>query len=292
MTAVIRPASLSYRQADTANVDILNMAPHAFIYSNDTETPHLHALMSSRIQDMLQILKTKGLIFDAFSRDELPYTLENYQLVIAAGGDGTQLDAAIRISNTPLCGVRLLPEKSIGYLCKLDFDTFDAFIHRYLKHQVQLEYTPRLQCLIDDIPLPQPVLNDILIANVCPARATRFELAFRQQEAAFCSSGIWIATQPGSHGAAYAAGATPIPQTQQDLALYCVRECSPYRKTQTIPNSPDICSRFVPSQESPVIHIRDHNSMLYLDGGLVQHALKYGQKVTFKPHPNTLIRLF
>lgn len=254
----------------------------AFIYAETTESHAFVSIQHERLNHIRATLKQAGFAYDAFVRDHLPASLDGYDFVLAVGGDGTQLEAASRLTHTPLCAVRLLPEKSVGFLCKLDFSEVEAFIQRYQAGKAHLESIPRLQCVIDGMPLPYAILNDVLITNACPARATRFSMAFRQTEASVCSSGIWVATQPGSYGAAQAAGATPLPQSCANMAVYCLRECS--RIEQQSHNVIPKWSAFIPNTESPVITLEDNSSVLYLDGGLVQQALKQGQTVKFQRH--------
>lgn len=292
MAFAIRPASLSYRQADTANEDNLPMTRLALIYSDITDPPDLFPVLNRRVQDLYAILARRGLSFDTFARRDLPSSLDGYDLVIAAGGDGTQLDSARRLTDTPLCGVRLLPEKSVGFLCGLDYSDFEAFIDRYLAQNLRYEHISRLQCVIDGEPKPFAILNDALIAHACPARASRFLLKFRQHCAHVCSSGIWVATQPGSHGAAKAAGATPLDENDANLAVYCVRECS---RCELLSNSDslfELSSAFELAEESPIVTLEDNSSVLYSDGGIVQHPLHLGQTVCFQKHASDLIRVF
>jgi NAD+ kinase len=254
----------------------------AFIYAETTESHAFVSIQHERLNHIRATLKQAGFAYDAFVRDHLPPSLDGYDFVLAVGGDGTQLEAASRLTHTPLCAVRLLPEKSVGFLCKLDFSEVEAFIQRYQAGKAHLESIPRLQCVIDGMPLPYAILNDVLITNACPARATRFSMAFRQTEASVCSSGIWVATQPGSHGAAKAAGAMSLMPESSEMAVYCLRECA--RIEQQSPDAILKWSTFTPNTESPVIRLEDNNSVLYLDGGLVQQALKQGQTVKFQRH--------
>ena len=256
----------------------------ALIYADRLDIPGQHAVQRERLRAIRAALLDAGLHVTDFPRNVLPDSLDGFGLAVAAGGDGTQLDAAQRLLSSPLCAVRLFPETSVGFLCNVDYGDFPRLLRTVLDGTAARISTPRLQILVDGTPVSCPVLNDVLVAHPCPARASRFELSFGGTARALCTSGIWIATQPGSHGAARSAGATPLPDSAPDMAVFCIRECA---DTGGLPDT----AAFRPDTDALSLRVLSPGLCAFLDGGLRQIPLSRGQTVTFRPHPAPLVRL-
>ena len=241
---------------------------------------------------MVGSLQLRGFDVTRMPRDDLPQRLDDYDLVVAAGGDGTQLDAAMRMRrpDTWLCGVRLFPDRSVGYLCRMDYDDFDRFAG-YLRDDTGKLVTDRVQrlaCEIDGERLDVPAVNDVLVAHECPARASRYRITFGASTQLQCSSGIWVATNSGSHAAAHAAGADALAPDDADGCIFVVRELSQYPADQ----APLRKSRFCAGVDDFSIEAVSSNLRLYFDGALAEFAIQKHQIVRFRPHPVALRRLF
>lgn len=257
------------------------MMKTALIYPDRLDSDALWLLQKERLLQMESLLEKKNWKFDRYNRRELPETLDNYDLVVAAGGDGTQLDAAMRMLDTPLCAIRLFPEKSIGFHCSADFDQFETLISRIEEGSAVLADVPRLQAVVDETYISVPILNDILVAHACPARASRYEISFENAVEAHCSSGIWIATQPGSHGASKSAGAPVLESAQSEKAVFCVRECA-------MSSAKIHTGIVIPGQTPFGIRIQSAALNLYFDGGLSVFSISKDQMLTICAHPNPL----
>lgn len=252
----------------------------AFVYADRLDFEGLYAFQTDRVELMGAMMTARGWDVTPFTRIELPEHLDGFDLVVAAGGDGTQLDAAMRIKSTPLCAVRLFPKKSVGFLCSFDFDRFDTFLDQFEAGVSPLTEVARLQIFIDGQAVQTPVLNDILLAHKCPARASRYVIEFGEVVQSQCSSGIWVATQPGSYGGARSAGAQPL--TDPDRAVFCVRECP---KPGTLKSD-----SFLPGRDHFMLSAAGSDLILFLDGGLTQIPLENGQAITFGRHPYSLLK--
>lgn len=253
----------------------------ALICPDRQDSDALEQLQAARLAQMEAVLAAQNWSYDRFVRGALPLSLDGYDCVIAAGGDGTQLETAMRLRSTPLCAVRLFPEKSIGFHCEIDYHAFDTMLAAIERGRAHLVEIPRLQAVVDGAPLNTPVLNDILVAHACPARAARYDIAFEQNTESHCSSGIWIATQPGSHGASKSAGAPVLEKECADLAVFCVRECA--HKNTAIQSGV-----FAPGKNTLEITNRTFGLSLFFDGGLAAVPVQFGQKITLCAHPNPL----
>ena len=272
----------------------------ALVFPEKLEARPLYEMREKRVMSMHDILKAHDCEVDLVPRDKLPESLDNYDFVVAAGGDGTQLDTALRLrdlNRSLMCAVRLFPERSVGYLCNVDIDDFEAFIDKLDQSGKpllsQCEPLPRLQCFIDDVAIREPIVNDILLSHVCPARAARYSISFNHNEQKQCSSGIWVATNAGSHAASHAAGAPALEKADPLGCIFCVRELSQFSCMDAWDESiePLKISRFIPGEDELVIESLGSSLHLYFDGGLVEYSILPHQKITFKYHSALLRRL-
>ena len=272
----------------------------ALVYPEKLEAKPLYDMREARISSINQILKDHGCLVTQMPRDQLPETLDDFDFVVAAGGDGTQLDTALRLRDPKrsfICGVRLFPERSVGYLCNVDIDGFAHFMDKLEQNNAPLseqsEPLTRLQCFIDDVPIREPALNDILLTHACPARASRYTITFNQNEQKQCSSGLWIATNAGSHAASHSAGAPILDRADPLGCVFCVRELCQFSSLDAWNEDidPIQMARFIPGEDELTIEILGSSLHLYYDGGLVEYSLLPHQKITFKYHPSLLRRL-
>ncbi len=264
----------------------------ALTYPNRYDSAQMNEICGARIDAMVGSLQLRGFDVTQIPRDDLPQRLDDYDLVVAAGGDGTQLDAAMRIRrpDTWLCGVRLFPERSVGYLCRMDYDDFDRFAG-YLRDDTGKLVTDRVQrlaCEIDGERLDVPVVNDVLVAHECPARASRYRISFGGRTQLQCSSGIWVATNSGSHAAAHAAGADALNDADFAGCVFVVRELSQYPADE----DPLRKSRFCPGVDDLCIESVSSSLHLYFDGALAEFPIQKHQCVRFCAHPVPLCRVF
>ncbi|MBO4351400.1 MAG: NAD(+)/NADH kinase [Proteobacteria bacterium] len=255
----------------------------ALIYASLSHSDKRYAIQKERISLIDHQLKTWQFDVKHFLRDEIPDDLESFDWVIAAGGDGTTLEVASYLRNTPVLPIRLFPESSVGFLCSIDADVF--VLNRLNYKDFFTRDIPRLQCIVDDIPIETPILNEVLIAHPCPARASRYEITLNEQSEIQCSSGIWVATQPGSHGAAHAAGAEALDSSHLHEAVFCVRECSKPQKSSIKTKI------FTPFCDTFLVKIISPELILFFDGGLTRYTVHQGQVISFRTHPTPLKHL-
>lgn len=257
------------------------------VYSERFHSLDDHNLQKYRIDTIQNYLKNYHVDVSCLSRAQLPNQISDCDAILAAGGDGTVLTAAAHTEHIPLCGIRILPESSVGFLCSLDYLEFIHNIPQIISGNYKCRQLSRLSCCIDDSPLPFPFLNEILIAHASPARASRYEITFQNIQQIQCSSGIWIATAPGSHGAAHAAGAPELPRSDTH-AVFCIRECS----ASSGNDNPLSSAAFLPEKNSPKIRILSQDHRIFFDGGIQTVELKTGALVSVKPHHAPLNEIY
>ena len=83
---------------------------------------HEHGASPAAFHDALARLTRLFPGATCIPRARLTPRLDEFDLVLTAGGDGTLLAAAHYLTDTPICGIRLFPDRRVGYLCTLDSD--------------------------------------------------------------------------------------------------------------------------------------------------------------------------
>ncbi|MEZ4462586.1 MAG: NAD(+)/NADH kinase [bacterium] len=223
---------------------------------------------------VVDVLERRGVDIDVRGRS-LVRDAEDYDLVIAVGGDGTVLDLSHRIATTPLLGINSDPVKSVGYFCAGDADMFDALFQRVSEQGWAPSRLMRYHVAINGVPHAWPILNDILVAHQNPAAVTSALMQVGEGDAeAQRSSGIWISTAAGSTAAIRSAGGYVMALESRQIQ-YLVREpCPPirgaYKHTKGIRSMSD---RFE-------ITSRMDEGMAYLDGPHVTLPFKLGDVLT------------
>ena len=152
-----------------------------------------------------------------------PIAKGRYDLVVAIGGDGTVLDVARWVDRTPVLAVNSSPSTSFGHFACCTADTLDDVLERLLDDALEPTLLSRIRLVIDGVVHPQPVLNDVLVADTVPSATARYVLRVGDREEDQKSSGVWMSTAAGSTGAMRSAGGQPM--DIRDLRLqYQVRE--------------------------------------------------------------------
>lgn len=162
-----------------------------------------------------------------FCRSYMPYSeYEDFRgrdLVICVGGDGTVLNSAQYVSDgTPVLTVRS-DKRSVGTLCEIDAEDFEAALNRILADQYIVEQWTRAEGRFRDKRMY--ALNEIYVGIKHSPSMARYEIAFGGITEAQMSSGIvfstgagstaWYGNIPGSDGS--------FPRTTNELR-FIVRE--------------------------------------------------------------------
>lgn len=147
------------------------------------------------VDNVVEILKREGCNLKVISREEMHRgQLQDKDLVIAVGGDGTVLNSASFLSDKiPLLGVNSDPtrasetsvtkvvdeRRSKGALCAATALNVHECLPLYLSGNIPPQIRTRIKCVVKstytETKLP-PALNDILIAHPTPAVVSRFRL--------------------------------------------------------------------------------------------------------------------
>lgn len=264
------------------------------IYVKEHGDPHLSALLEQQDATALKMLRSHQENEAAFEQIRTvlkdrdirsrwayrasPQTVDDFDLVVAIGGDGTLLEAARKMyGNVPLLGVNSSPSSSVGHLLATDATGFAHALERVEAGALPLLELTRIEVLVDGEPLRPLALNDILFAHPIPAATSRYEMALGEHCEVHRSSGVWIATATGSTAAIHSAGGEIMPVTDTRLQ-FRVREIYPLPWEAT----PELAHGFVDPEQTLGITSRTRKATLFLDGPWVRHSVSFGQRITFR----------
>lgn len=194
-------------------------------------------------------------------------------LVITIGGDGTALGTSHYITSGLMLGVNSAPGDSVGHFCHTQRDNFAERLANILADKWQPYKLARLAVNLDDKPLPELALNDVLIAHDCPAATTRYILDLNEVKEEQRSSGIWIATAAGSTAGIKSAGGKVMPLGSQRLQ-YFVREL--YREPG---RTYALTQGFLAPHEELVIASKMPTAHIYIDGARTAYKFPFGARV-------------
>jgi NAD+ kinase len=206
-------------------------------------------------------------------------------LVITVGGDGTALSASHYIRGGQMLGVNSAPGDSVGHFCSVNRKNFAARLDSILAGKWKPKALARLQVTLDEKPLPELALNDVLIAHECPASTTRYLLKVGRatsgkKEEEHRSSGIWISTAAGSTAGIGSAGGKKMPLGSKRIQ-YLVREL--YREPK---RAYALTRGFVEADDEIVVASKMSAGEMYIDGAKTRYDFPFGTraKITIAEH--------
>ncbi len=202
-------------------------------------------------------------------------------LVVTVGGDGTLLEAAGWVReggsgrDTCVLAVNSDPRRSLGSFAGADPATVRERLADWRAGRLAPVALPRVRVVVGGRALRWPVLNDVLLAHQNPAGMARYVLRVGARSEEQRSSGVWVATGPGSTGGARSAGGPILPLDSRDLS-YAVRE--PFRGLGPAP-------RLLRGRSAPraiEVHVIAREAALFVDGQHRAIRLPPGARVRFR----------
>ncbi|MCS6985417.1 MAG: hypothetical protein NZM25_09885 [Leptospiraceae bacterium] len=240
------------------------------------------------VERFYKVLELLNIPYAAYERSEEAVDLENSELVVTLGGDGTFIHASHYLRSTPLLGLNSAPGFSVGHYC-FPFpqreETLIEILRLFFEGRLAKKKYPRLAVVHNGKTLDYPVINDILIAESYPAATSRYLLSYQGRREVQKSSGLWIST-PSGVGAGYgSAGGLPFSPGGY-ICGFVVREPyvqNNYRLRNSIITEDELSSFQVVSAMS--------QGRFFLDGSHLVFPFPAGDVLTFKRHPHDLISL-
>ncbi len=150
-----------------------------------------HFRQNDSLAYLLDTIYKMNFDFDVIYRADLK-PVENKDLVIAVGGDGTVLEVSHYLKDVPVLGYNSDPGTSVGFLCCCDMVDVKHVLEGlddYPKTKLK-----RLEVSIDDKIIPELVLNDLRYCHQNPAATTSFKMNKKKYK----NCGLLVSTSAGS----------------------------------------------------------------------------------------------
>lgn len=207
--------------------------------------------------------------------------VEEFDLVVTVGGDGTLLWAARWLSESiPVVAINSAPDDSVGHFCAGRKGRVRATLEKALSGRLPATRLPRALVELDGEVLSRRVLNDVLFAHQSPAATTRFLLRVEgkvRREVELKSSGLWAGCTAGSTAAQRSAGGVVLPVKSKKLQ-WVVRE--PYWALGK--RSPLVRGQIGPEGRIVVVSkVRD--GRVWVDGPHHVREVKMGSELALSP---------
>ncbi len=244
----------------------------------------LHDQHFCMVEKAIAFLRKEELQVTPLKRAEfLPMRLiHDVDLVITIGGDGTFLDTSHCVKGIPMWGINSTPSHSVGYFMSATPSNFERQWRKLIRGQLPVFLLQRLQVRLNGHPLPELVLNDLLMTHVNPAAISRYELRIGARKEEQRSSGLWIAAAAGSTAAIRSAGGEVLALESKQIQ-YLARELYHGRR-ERYHLAKGVCDSKV--RIRVVSHM--HEAACYLDGPRVSYSMNYGDQVEVQLSPQPL----
>jgi NAD+ kinase len=221
-------------------------------------------------------LKERNIDYVQIARADLKESIDDVDLVISVGGDGTFLDASHSVHSVPLLGVNSARSSSFGHFCLGHAENIAKIIDGIQDGSLQPKGLLRLELSINGNVVPELVLNEVLVCHSNPAGTSRYFIEIEGVREEQRSSGIWIGTPSGSTGSLKSAGGRIMPIIAQEYQ-FAVREpwTRPGQKFNFIKG-------VLPRSQQIFLTSQMRTGALYIDGQHIDYSFSLGDEVIVK----------
>ena len=228
-------------------------------------------------------LSQRNIGFEKVARADKNSVTNDFDMLISVGGDGTFLDASHATRSLPILGVNSAISSSFGHFCLAKVTNFAEVLDRIIADDLKPERLVRLELILNSNPLPELVLNEVLIAHSNPAGTSRYLIEIDGQREEQRSSGMFVGPPPGATGSIRSAGGEILPITAQEYQ-FIVRE--PWTK----PNQTYkfVRGRLNRSQQMFIIS-QMRTGAMYIDGSHIEYSFPLGDELTIRAAADDLI---
>lgn len=227
-------------------------------------------------------LTKRGIEFQSVARIEMSTSVDDIDIMISVGGDGTFLDASHFVDDIPILGVNSSKSSSFGHFCTGSQDNFAELLDKVISGELLPEKILRLDLNLNGKRLKQRVLNEILVAHTHPAATSRYLFTIDSIKEEQRSSGIWIGTPAGSTGSLRSAGGQ-IQSIIDNEFQYVVREPC------VRPGEADkLLHGFVRRDQTMEVVSQMRTGAIFVDGQHIEYPFPMGDKLLVSASKNDL----
>lgn len=227
-------------------------------------------------------LKKRNIEFRSIARAGLDCLIEDIDLMISVGGDGTFLDASHSLLSVPLLGVNSSKSSSFGHFCMASIDNFDRILDAIMADSLEPLEILRLQLELNGKVLNERVLNEVLIAHDSPAATSRYFIEVMGNREEHRSSGILIGTPGGSTGTLRSAGGKVQAIDAQEYQFMVREPCS--RPGETWQYTDGLLERDSPIKVTSLMR----TGSIYIDGPHIVYQFQLGDELVLRAQDNDL----
>ncbi|MBI2581150.1 NAD(+)/NADH kinase [Candidatus Woesearchaeota archaeon] len=250
-----------------------------FMAENNTDVERMkssHEAQQRSLETIMQGLNRAGISHDAIYRAELEKKgIGSSDLVISVGGDGTFLEVShyLVTPDVPILGVNSDPNASTGFFTYAAADNFEMALEEIEEGKAPLTMLNRLEIMLNGKKIPEPVLNDILVAHTNPAAMTRYTLIADGNAREVRSSGLLVCTAAGSTAWMYQENGTVMPLSSTEIQYFSrgIRGEKP---------------GFAKELE---VHSHTRQGRIYIDGAHLTNDFTIGSVIRLKAGPQLTI---
>jgi len=148
--------------------------------------------------------------------------INNFDLIITFGGDGTFVKAANLIEDCFILGINSRPKTSEGALTTINVNEIDK-LKKIQEENYEILTRERIKVKLNGRALDEHSLNEIYIGAQFQFHISRYKIKFKGKEEEHRSSGIIVSTGTGSPAWFYSAGGKIFAHDEEKLS-FIVRE--------------------------------------------------------------------
>ncbi len=222
--------------------------------------------------------------------------VEDFDLVVTVGGDGTLLWAARWVGpEQPMVAINSAPDDSVGHFCAGRKGHVEECLAAAIGARLKPFRLTRMSVELDGEVVTRRVLNDVLFAHASPAATTRYLMRVddgrRTIEEEHKSSGLWVGPSAGSTAAQRSAGGEVLP-AESERIQYVVREAYvPDDGTGRRVAPPRLRIGTVPHAGSITITSKIREGRLFVDGPHRVRDVSLGSEVVLRASEEPLTLL-
>jgi len=231
------------------------------------------------VEKALRHLRAKALWI---RRAHAPFDVDDAELVVTVGGDGTLLAASHRVGTTPILGVNSAPSHSIGFFCGAKKGGVKDAIGWALSGKMKAVRLTRMAVIRNGKLVSGRVLNDALFCQKSPAATTRYILRLGKVVEEQKSSGFWIGPAAGSTAAQRSAGGKILPLTSPELQLVVREPYTPQGEKLRLVRA------LVPSNKELFVRSKSREGRLFIDGPHESTEVEMGDQLIFRRSAESL----